>query len=315
MRFSAGIDLGGTFTKLALVDLDGKILDREKIPSMLGASPEDLLGDVRRTLESMCSRTYLPYPPSEGCGIGLPGVVDYASGTIKLSGAFGWTGLPLRDIAERVLGCRVAVDTDVNAGLLADLYFGHASTASEMIYVSWGTGVGAGLTVSRNVYHSRNGAMGNLGHTLAVLGSERLCFCGIRGCLEVEIGSRTLVKKAQAQMLVGRDSLLSSQSDLTPEHIANAAQAGDPLALEILREAVALLAHTLAASIAFLNPDTVIFAGGVSNCLPIVRDVFDKELARSAPTFALDGVSIRASAFGESAGVVGAAKLASLRRP
>ena len=314
MKFSAGIDFGGTYTKLALVDLEGNILDRDKTPSLTGSSPQHVLAHVRRTLETMCARTRLPYPPPEGCGIGLPGVVDCESGTVKLSGAFGWPGLPLRDIAVRVLGCPVGLDTDVNAGLLADLYFGHASTASELLYVSWGTGVGAGLTVARKVYHSRNGAMGNLGHTLAAPASDRLCFCGIRGCLEVEIGARALVEKAQARMAAGRPSLLSFESALTPEHISRAAQAGDALALDILREAVTLLARSVAALLAMLNPDTVIFAGGVSNCLPIVRDVFDAELARCAPSFALAGVTIRASAFGSSAGVIGAAKLATLWR-
>jgi glucokinase len=314
MKFSAGIDLGGTFTKLALMDLDGKIVEREKTPSMIGASPQELLADVRRTLETMCARAHLPYPPTEGCGIGTPGVVDYPSGTVKMCGAFRWTDEPLREIATEVLSCPVAVDTDVNAGMLADLYFGHAATSSDVIYVSWGTGLGAGIAMARQIYHSRHGAMGNFGHTLAEPNRGRLCFCGIRGCLESEIGARALVANAQEAMAEGRASTLAAQDHLTPLKISLAAQAGDALSIEILGKAVTLLAHTLAVSLSMLNPDTVIFAGGVSNCLPLVRDVFDQELARSAPTFALDAITIRASAFNESAGVVGAAKLATLGR-
>jgi predicted NBD/HSP70 family sugar kinase len=245
----------------------------------------------------------------------MPGVVDYHSGIVKMSGAFRWTDQPLRQIATQVLGCPVAVDTDVNAGMLADLYFGHASNASDLIYVSWGTGLGAGIAVARQVYHSRHGAMGNFGHTLAEPNSGRLCFCGIRGCLESEIGARALVANAQEAMAGGRASAMAAEEHLTPQIISLAAQAGDALALELLGQAVTLLAHTLAVSLSMLNPDTVIFAGGVSNCLPLVRDVFDRELARSAPTFALDAITIRASAFNESAGVVGAAKLATLWRP
>jgi len=208
----------------------------------------------------------------------------------------------------------VAVDTDVNAGLLADLYFGAAKTASELLYVSWGTGLGAGLTVGRKVYHSRNGAMGNLGHTLAVPGSKRRCFCGIRGCLEVEIGARSLVEKVKEQIALGRGSQLAGERDFSAQQIAEAARAGDGLARETLGEAVTLLARTLAASLAMLNPDAVIFAGGVSGCLPLVRDEFDEALKQSAPGFAFAGLTIGASAFGESAGVVGAAKLATVGR-
>ena len=314
MRFSAGIDMGGTFTKLALVDFEGNVIQHEKVPSLTGSSPIVVINQVRLSLEQMCSRAHLPYPPPDGCGIGVPGVVDYDSGTLKFGGAFGWSGIPLRDVAEESLGCRTAIDTDVNAGLLADLYFGNAAKASEMLYISWGTGVGAGLTVQRKVYHSSNGAMGNLGHTLVVPDSPRRCFCGINGCLEVEIGGRALVQKAQIEIAGGRRTLISTEDDLTPERIAQAARAGDALALEILREAVTLLAHTLSASLSLLNPDTVIFAGGVSRCLPIVRDVFDRELARSTPSFTLAGTTIQHSAFGESAGVIGAATLATLRR-
>jgi glucokinase len=315
MKFSAGIDLGGTFTKLALADMDGNVLARETTPSMTGASAQDLLANARRILESMCSRANLPYPPTEGCGIGVPGVVDYQSGTVKLSGAFGWTNLPLRDIADGIFNCPVNVDTDVNAGLLADLHFGCAMQSSEVVYVSWGTGVGSALAVSRNIYHSRNGATGNMGHTLASPNSSRSCFCGVRGCLESEIGAKALEEKARELAASGRPTALPAQTHLTPEHIANAAAANDPLALEILSDAVTLLAHTLAASISFLNPDTVIFAGGISNCLPIVRKVFDRELAGATPAFCLDRVTIRPSAFGPFAGGIGAAKLATLRRP
>jgi len=315
MRFSAGIDLGGTFTKLALVDSDGDLLDREKFSSLIGSPPRVLLRNARAALEAMCARMHLPYPPTEGCGVEVPGVVDYASGTVRLSGAFGWTGVPLREIAEEVLGCRVAVDTDVNAGLLADLHFGQASTASEILYVSWGTGIGAGLAVARTVYHSRNGAMGNFGHTLAKPNSSRRCYCGISGCLEIEIGARSLVQKAHIQILQGKTTLMSNENVLTPELIAVAARAEDALAHEILREAVTLLARTLSASLAMLNPDVVVFAGGVSACLPLMRDVFDLELARSVPAFTLANTTIGYSAFGESAGVVGAAKLATLWRP
>lgn len=314
MRFSAGIDLGGTFTKLALVDVDGNVLDRERTLSLTGSEARGLLEHVRKTLEEMCARTGLSYPPTEGCGIGVPGVVDFETGRVKLSLAFGWKDLGLRTIAEEVLGCPVAVDTDVNAGLLADLYFGAAKTASELLYVSWGTGVGAGLTVGRRVYHSQTGAMGNLGHTLAVPGSKRRCFCGLRGCLEVEIGARSLVEKMKEQIAQGRSSQLAAEREFSAKQIAEAARAGDGLARETLSEAVGLLARTLAASLAMLNPDTVIFAGGVSGCLPLVRDAFDEALKRSAPGFSLAGLTICGSAFGEAAGVLGAAKLATIGR-
>lgn len=314
MQFSAGIDLGGTFTKVALVGLGGGILDHEKTPSLTGYSAEEVLSSVRAKLEEMCKRTGLPYPPPFGCGIGVPGVVEYGSGEVKFGGAFKWSHVPLRSIAEEVFECSTAVDTDVNAGLLADLYFGHARDSSEMLYLSWGTGIGAGFTVNREVYHSRGGAMGNLGHSLANSDSERKCFCGLYGCLEVEIGSGALVDKTQHKIAAGVTTAIPKDMKLTPERIAHAAGAGDPLALEVLEEAAGMLARALAAPLSLLNPDTVILAGGVSRCLLLVRDVFDKQLARSTPAFSLASTTIVTTAFEEYAGVIGAATLATIWR-
>lgn len=315
MRFSAGIDLGGTYTKLALVDSEGRILVHRTIPSQTKAAPEDVLAAIRKQIESMCAEAQLPYPPSGGCGIGMPGVVDYSAGVVKLSGPFGWKQFPARQAAMTIFGCSAAVDTDVNAGVLADLYFGCARESSETFYVSWGTGIGTALTVGRNVYHSRNGATGNLSHTVAVEGSRRRCFCGLHGCLEAEIGARALVNKAKERLAVGRHSSPASLNELTVEKIAAAAADGDALANDLLAEAATLLARALAPQLAVLNPDTVVFAGGISNCLPLVRLVFDGELKRNTPAFSLEGVKLCASEFGESAGMVGAAKLATLENP
>ncbi|MGI8746497.1 MAG: ROK family protein [Bryobacteraceae bacterium] len=314
MSFSAGIDLGGTFTKLALVDSAGRVLDQQKTPSLTGYSAEEVLSSVRAKLEEMCKKTSLPYPPPLGCGIGVPGVVDYRSGEVKFGGAFKWSHVPLRLIAEKIFECSTAVDTDVNAGLLADLYFGHARDSSEMLYLSWGTGIGAGFTVNRNVYHSRGGAMGNLGHCLANSGSERKCFCGLCGCLEVEIGAAALVDKMQRKITEGAKTGISGDTELTSQRIAQAAESGDPVAYEVLGEAAGMLARALAAPLSLLNPDTVILAGGVSRCLPIVRDVFDRELARNTPAFSLANTAIFPTAFEESAGVIGAATLAAVER-
>jgi glucokinase len=305
--YSIGIDLGGTFTKLALVSSSGDIIAQRRVSTAAGRDARDAFSEMREVLEDLAARTGLIYPAPGGCGIGVPGVVDHRTGWVRFSGPLEWTNLPLSDLARGVLGCDVAVDIDVAAGALADLYFGCARDASDLVYISWGTGIGAGLVISRRLYHSRGGAMYELGHVPADPSSSRLCYCGCRGCLEIEAGGRAMVDQARELLLAGESSVLRN-GELTPERIAEAARQGDLLARRLLERSATLMARVLAGVLALLNPDTVVFGGGVSRCWPVIREAFDRELQLRTPRFSV-GTAILQSSFGDSAGVVGAALL------
>jgi glucokinase len=308
--YSIGVDLGGTLTKVAVVASDGRILGHRQQASAHDRLPEVVFEDLRADLEVMARELGLLYPPPQGCGVGLPGVVDRASGWLRLSGPLAWEEIEIAAIASRALGCEVVVDNDVNAGALADLWFGEATGSSDTVYVAWGTGIGAAFVVSRTLYRSRGAAMGNFGHTPADPSSHRLCYCGCRGCLEVEAGGKAMVEQVRERLACGEFSVLASSSEpLTPERIAAAAAVGDPLARSVLNRSAVLMARALASVLAFLNPDTVVFGGGVSRCLPLIRNTFDDELRLRTPSFSLPFTRVVESRFGENAGVVGASLL------
>jgi glucokinase len=298
MDYSIGIDLGGTFIKTALVASDGAILQNGRLPTQPGQDPEKVFATLASALEEMASAAGLPFPASGGCGIGVPGVVDYRSGRLVLSGPLAWKDLDLAGIGRSAL---------------ADLYFGCARDARDMLYISWGTGIGAGFVVSRTLYHSRGGAMGNFGHMPADPSSQRLCYCGCCGCLEIEAGGKAMCDQARTRLQAGEASPLRD-FEVTPESMAQAAASGDRLACEILHRSAVLMARALAAILSFLNPDTVVFGGGVSRCFPVIQESFDRELWRRTPNFSLPLTRVMRSTFGDHAGVVGAAMLPADRR-
>lgn len=279
------------------------------MPTEVEAGPSGILTALRRTVEGMACSAGLPYPAPGGCGIGLPGVVDYRSGRVMFSGPLGWREpVEFGAMAQQLLDSEVAVDTDVNAGALADLYFGAARESSDMLYISWGTGIGGGFACGRRLYHSRGNAMCNLGHMPADPESRRICYCGASGCLEVEAGGRAMVQQAAERLEAGAPSSLRPD-DLTPERIAQAAASGDKLAGELLTRSAVLIARVLAGLLAFLNPDTVVFGGGVSRCFSQIEPVFNDELKRRTPVFSLPWTRVVQSQFGAQAGVLGAAML------
>ncbi len=307
--YSVGIDLGGTFVKVALVSDEGHVLGFRRVPTTKGRPPKEMLLELRRLVEDMAREAALPYPPPGGVGIGIPAVVDHQTGQVSLSGPLGWRDVPLGELARDAFGCPTAVDDDVAAGALADLYYGRARQASDVLYVSWGTGIGAGLVISRRLYHSRGGAMYELGHMPADPASDRLCYCGCKGCLEIEAGGRAMVEQARERLRAGEASTLAGVNEITPESICQATAQNDPLARAILDRSAVLLARVLAGALALLNPDMVVFGGGVSRCFPVIQEVFDRELALRAPSFSLSATTIVQSSFLDRAGVVGAALL------
>jgi glucokinase len=152
--------------------------------------------------------------------------------------------------------------------------------------------------------------MGNFGHMPAEPESTRICYCGCHGCLEVEAGGRALVNQMQQILAAGEPSILSNYAAaLTVERIAWAAEQKDSLARGLLVRAVKLVARALAGVLALLNPDTVVFGGGVSRCLSAVRREFQSELARLTPNFSVPSGGVLESEFSDRAGAVGAALL------
>lgn len=298
--YSAGIDLGGSSTKLALVASDGRMLTAAEAQPQPGDDPRSLFEIFARRLGQMATAQGLDFPPPGGVGVGIAGIVDPASGRVLFTGALGLEDCDIVPAAERVLGCPVVIETDANAGALADLYFGRARGASEVLYLSWGTGIGAGLVLGGRLYRSRGGAMGEIGHSPVDRASPRVCYCGCRGCLEIEAGGRALA--ALGTEVLGRPVSVREMA---------AAAAEETGCRRILERAARQVAGALAAGIVLLDPQRVIVGGGVSAILgmPTIRAAFDSELERSVPRFARRDVTVAVSEFGARAGVLGAALL------
>lgn len=116
--YRIGVDLGGTWTKMAVVSSDGRILAHRRQASARGQDARLLLQQIRVDLEELTAATGSPYTPPGACGTGLPGMVEAFAGRVRFSGPIGWKDVDLEAIAAEALGCEVAVDNDVNAGRL-----------------------------------------------------------------------------------------------------------------------------------------------------------------------------------------------------
>lgn len=187
-----------------------------------------------------------------GVGVGVPGTVADPEAGVVESTQLGWSSVPLGRELRSAIGLPVLVDNNVNAVALAQLIYGSAQGCDDVLVVTIGTGVGAGLVLDGSIRRGYAGAAGEIGH-IPVAPDGAACHCGNRGCLESEIGERALLDKAVAAGIVSGSASAAALRSL--------ADAGDETALEIFAHAGQTLGRTLAGVVNSFAPQAVILLG------------------------------------------------------
>jgi glucokinase-like ROK family protein len=223
-----------------------------------------------------------------GVAIGVPGLVDQASGTVLFAPNLGWQDVPLRKILSEALKSFVLVENEANLVALGEHYFGVAQGYDEVLSISAGVGMGGGIVHNGRIYSGVAGFGGELGHmTMDPQGD--LCNCGNRGCWETQVSQRALFQYVRRSIEHGTVSMLTGLTkgdltQLTVPLVVEAAEAGDPLALEALERVGRHLGIGIASLVNALNPELVIFGGILSLAgqflLPAVRREMNQRALR-----------------------------------
>jgi glucokinase-like ROK family protein len=312
LRF-VGIDIGATSVDVAITGPELEVLGRVSEPVDVRTGPHVVLG---RALE-MLAKLRAEGLASEihGVGIGLPGPVSFRDGVPVAPPIMpGWDRFPVRDTLSRELGCPVLVDNDVDIMALGEAHAGVARGVRDFLLVKIGTGIGCGIVVDGKVYRGVSGSAGDIGH-ISVDEAGPLCSCGNTGCLEAYFGGAALARDATAAAKSGSSAVLAdrlgAKRALTAVDVGEAVSAGDPVAMQLVRQGGQRLGQVLASLVSFFNPGLVVIAGGVSGLghglLAEVRSVVYR---RSLP-LATGDLLIVMSELGGDAGVIGAAWLIS----
>lgn len=292
-----GVDLGGTkIEAIALAD-DGVTLARYRVPTPAGdyAATLSAIDGLVRTIESELSQ-------NGTVGIGSPGAISQKTGLIKNANSTVLNGKALdRDLA-RILRRPVRLENDANCFALSEAFDGAARDERVVFGIILGTGVGGGLVVGKNIVQGRNRIAGEWGHNPLPWPSTDewpgpKCYCGKTGCIETFLSGPSLSREYKG--LTGRG--------LRPLEISLAANAGDPAALECFALYHDRLSRSLASTINILDPDAIVFGGGLSNVARLYVNLLPK-IERYAFSDSLDTKVLRA-VHGDSSGVRGAAWL------
>lgn len=291
-NLSVGMDVGGTFTKIGLVDPKGHVVRSVQLPTDPNKGP---LNFVRRAAAIVKDWQF------GSVGLGLAGGVDAKTGTLLfVPNLKGWTGFSFKKAFSKSLGVSVHVDNDANVAVWGGYVVALKKKPRTVIGVTLGTGVGGGLVIDGALHRGATGSAGEIGHMTLELDGP-LCHCGRRGCLEAYAGTAGILRLARAKMK-------RLPSPLTPKALA-----GDRGAKAVWNEVGTRLGQGLASLILVLNPDAVLILGGVARAgdlvLGPVRRVFAAQPFRE-PFKKI----VLAAPLNRDWGVVGAAMLSRERR-
>ena len=301
MRWQTGIDLGGTKISQVLLDDQGQTVEYRRIMTPQGdyQATVTAIAEMHAAMEAQAG-SKLPL------GIGVPGSVSPQTGLMRNSNSVCLNGQDLLGDLRNATGRDVALANDANCLALSESTDGAADGASSVFAVILGTGVGGGIVVGGQLLNGCNGIAGEWGHNPLIPESDILapvsCYCGNVGCVETWLSGPALSR--HYQILSGR---VSEALPLPPTEIAALAEQGDQVAQQVLENFLANLADALSVVINVVDPDVIVFGGGLSNLEAIYRDLPER---LAAQVFS-DGCSTRivAAKWGDDSGVRGAARL------
>ena len=317
------VDWGGTWARAAVVDRRGAILWRERVANPPGATQDELLEAAGSLLLEAKERA--GDRAVAGAGIALAGSIDAASGMLLSSPnlpALNGASLPV--LWEPMLDMPVWVGNDANLAALGEYYYGagratpsHNQPALTLVYMTFSTGVGAGIVDRGAVFTGAVGAAGELGHmTIDARADAPPCACGNGGCLEALTSGTAISRAAQARLGDATpgsplQQAYESSAAITSEAVFAAVPRGDAIATEVVDAAVGAMIVGLGNVLNIFNPDVVVIGGGVTEgllALGLLGQI-EEGMRRRAMSSGHRAFRLAPATFGDSQGIVGAASL------
>ena len=306
-----GIDLGGTNLKLALLDGEDRMRERVTAPTG-GAEGHEAV--IARMIEGVTAlRARAPEIPVAGIGVGVPGMVDMATGvTGDLPNLPGrWSDVPVGPRIASATGLPVGLLNDGKAFAVAEHRLGAAAGTETALLAAVGTGIGGAVIAHDRVLFGVGGAAGEIGHLIVQPEGPR-CTCGNLGCVETLASGPAIVAEAVRRIVQGFATSLVALSGgdlnaITPELVARAAEQGDAVAAEVLDRAGGWFGVALAGAIALIAPEVVVIGGGVAPAGSRYFEAAERVARSHCGVTDIDRIAFRPAALGYDAGVIGAA--------
>jgi len=321
-KYYCGVDIGGTKVAISLVTPTGKSLISVTIPISSKNSTKQSVAQIIEMIRQCMSSLKIQKLGNKyglmGVGVGTPGPVDSKSGKVPWSPNLpDWEGFNICSMIKRHLGVPVFITNDANAAALCEKHFGAGKKVKDLIYITASTGVGGGFILNGSVFSGHNFNAAEIGHMTIVPNGER-CKCGNKGCLEAYASGTAIAREATKYARAHPKSVLArlgkQDGKISGKTVKAAFIRGDKPAKKILENAGYYLGVGVGSLINILNPEVIVFGGGVFQTPVKAANCVWKSMVSSAKehswTLPYKGCKLVQTKFPYEVGSLGAAALA-----
>jgi glucokinase-like ROK family protein len=307
-----GIEFDDETILVTLTDLHPAIKSSLQEPAYLAGGSAGLIQQLMDCTRRLLKRSKLDKNDLIGLGIADPGLVDARHGITLTSTTIDfWKDIHLKDIFEKEFGVPVLVESKTRARAIAERVLGVGEMVSDMIYVDYGAGIGAGLILEGRLVRGHGWSAGEFGHTHIVQDGPA-CNCGSFGCLEALIGANAVESKVRKAISEGGRSSVTASAEgdegkITIWKILTAAAQGDKICLAIAEQIQNYLGLGLANLANLFNPSMIVLDRRLSLAGDNLLDQIARVIKRQALSQATEDLSVQYARLGNDAGVLGLA--------
>lgn len=269
--FFVGFDVGGTNTKIGLVDDEGRTLAKTLIPTQEEEGPAAAIVRMKATMDDLLSQLKISSLDVAAIGLGTPGTQDIRRGMIlEPPNMPHWRYFPIRDRLSEACGKPCSFANDANAAAYGEFWVGSGREYNSMVMFTLGTGVGGGIILNGHLVEGENSFGSELGHVVIdSRGDARLCvWGGGLGQLEAYASASAVVARALEKLAAGAQSSvqcrLADGAELTAKMLFEEAELGDAFALEIILETARYLGVGVTTVVHALDPGAVVIGGAMT---------------------------------------------------
>jgi len=310
-----GLDVGGTTMKAAVVDGDGKAYRSVVMDTQPERGQEAGLETMAETIRRAVAAAELTMADIAAIGVATPGLMDIRAGLIlDPPNLKPWRNVPVREYIEKAFDKPTAYQNDANAAAYGEYWIGAGRGSNSMVLFTLGTGVGGGIIIQDRTIEGEHSHGGELGHLRIDMPDRgRLCGCGARGCLEAYASASAVTRRAREELAGWRGTTTlkpygtANDDELTAKVVFNLAAEGDACAQKVVDDTAFYLALGATAAIAVVDPEVIVFGGGMVAAGEPFRKRIDEYVRQFGLPYPVKKVKVLFAELGSDAGFIGAA--------
>ena len=295
-----GIDMGGTKILGGLISLSGSILTKIKI-SVDITTPQTSLNQIFEIIEQLSSEANKRNLEPIGIGIGVPGITDTEEGIIVYSPSLSWESVSLKSTLKSKYSLPIVIENDVNLMALGEYGYGVGRGISNLVLMAFGTGIGSGIIIDGKLFRGSTFSAGEVGHMVPGQKFLSQSYEHTHGALEFMCSGTGIANQAKEYM---QSTAANTEGQkVTAEMVFDLARKGEDWASKIVSDVVDYITLSVANTIVLLDPEEIIFSGGVFSSADLLFNPIKERLKGLIPMHP----KLVLSELGPQAAIMGAA--------